>query len=413
MQRQYRNWLKNCLLLGLIGSVAIALLHPPISSLPRNTGEIRGVWLTNVNSGVLFIPWGIQRAINTLAKLHFNTLYPVVWNRGDTFYPSAIAKEATGRDREPFLKLMHFNSDVLQEMIEEGHQKEFKVIPWFEYGLMTPRGSSLAKRHPDWLTQTLDRQGKEYRDAFQDSEEPKRARKFPNLFAIHQVWLNPLHPEVRNFIKGIILEVVQNYDVDGIQIDDHFGMPVEMGYDDLTLKIYREEHQGRLPPKDPYDARWMGWRANKITEFMTEIYREVKAIKPDCIISLAPNSQSYAYSHYLQNWQVWIARGIIDELVLQVYRNDRDRFIAELNQPAVRFAKQHLRVSIGILSGILSKPVPMSTIAEQVRDVRDRDFAGVSFFYWESLWGYITPESPYRRRQGFQDLFWERMKDEG
>lgn len=408
MQRQFRNWFKNGLLLGLIASLAIALLNAPISPrpLPIDAGEVRGVWLTNVNSGVLFIPWGIQRAVNTLAQLHFNTLYPVVWNRGDTFYPSAIAKAATGRDREPFLKLMHLGSDVLKEVVTRGHQQGFKVIPWFEYGLMTPQGSVLAKRHPDWFTQTLDRQRKEYRDAFQDSEEPKKSFEwFNNLFSMRQVWLNPLHPEVRKFIKGLILEVVQNYDVDGIQIDDHFGIPVEMGYDDLTLQIYQKEHQGKLPPSNPYDPRWMGWRANKVTELMTEIYQEVKAIKPDCIISLSPNSQSYAYTNYLQNWQVWIARGLIDELVLQVYRNEHRGFINELSQPPVRFAQQHIPVSIGILSGVVSKPVPMNTIQEQVREVRDRHFAGVSFFYWESLWGYIAPESPKRRRQGFSDLF--------
>ncbi|MEM9542869.1 MAG: family 10 glycosylhydrolase [Cyanobacteria bacterium P01_E01_bin.42] len=410
MQRQHWNWFKNCLLFGLIASLAIAFLNLPISPrvLPEDVGETRGVWLTNVNSGVLFLPWGIQRAVHSLAELRFNTLYPVVWNRGNTFFPSAIATEATGRDREPFFQLMHPNSDVLQEIVDEGHRQGLKVIPWFEYGLMTPQGSALAKQHPDWLTQSLDRQRQEYRDAFQATEETERAFKFPNPFTIHQVWLNPLHPEVRAFIKGIIVEVVQNYDIDGIQLDDHFGMPVEMGYDDLTIEIYQEEHGGKLPPQDSHDARWMGWRANKITELMTEIYQEVKAVKPDCLISLSPNSQSYAYTHYLQNWQVWVARGIIDELILQVYRSDRDRFINELSLPPVRFAKQRIPVSIGILSGVLTKPVPMQMIQEQVRIVRDRGFSGVSFFYWESLWGYLAPESPYRRRQGFKDLFLQR-----
>ena len=26
------------------------------------------------------------------------------------------------------------------------------IMPWFEYGLMTPPDSALAKLHPDWLT---------------------------------------------------------------------------------------------------------------------------------------------------------------------------------------------------------------------------------------------------------------------
>ena len=62
------------------------------NSLPVTT-EIRGVWLTNVASGVFYIPWGIERAINQLAALNFNTIYPVVWNRGYTFYKSPLAKK--------------------------------------------------------------------------------------------------------------------------------------------------------------------------------------------------------------------------------------------------------------------------------------------------------------------------------
>lgn len=60
---------------------------------PSSDREIRGVWITNVGSGVLFAPWGIHRALEQLAALHFNTVYPVIWNGGHTFYPSNAAKK--------------------------------------------------------------------------------------------------------------------------------------------------------------------------------------------------------------------------------------------------------------------------------------------------------------------------------
>ena len=44
--------------------------------------ERRGVWLTNVASAVLFVPGSSRRAIKQLAEHNFNTVYPVVWNRG-------------------------------------------------------------------------------------------------------------------------------------------------------------------------------------------------------------------------------------------------------------------------------------------------------------------------------------------
>jgi len=217
--------------------------------------------------------------------------------------------------------------------------------------------------------------------------------------------LNPLHPEVQDFFLTLILEVVKNYDLDGIQLDDHFGMPVELGYDPYTVERYQREHNGLSPPDDPYDPQWLGWRANKLTAFMTKIYQAVKAAKPSCIVSLSPNSQSYSFHHYLQNWRAWVEQGIVDDLVLQAYRRDRDRFLAELDQPAATFARERIPVSVGILSGILSQPMSMATIQEQVTLARERGFSGISFFYWKSLWGYVAPEAPATRRRGFRALF--------
>ncbi|WP_414544880.1 glycoside hydrolase family 10 protein [Nostoc sp. CCY0012] len=365
------------------------------TSLPSTT-EIRGVWLTNVASGVLFVPWGINRALNQLSALNFNTIYPVVWNRGHTFYKSHVAKKAIGSDAEPLLNLMHGGQDVLTKIVQLAKPRNLSVIPWFEYGFMTPPNSKLAKRYPDWLTM-----GKE--GIKSTNEIP--LEEINDNSAHRQAWLNPLHPEVQEFILGLIVEVVSRYEVDGIQLDDHFGMPVQLGYDAFTVDLYRREHQGKSPPNDPFNPRWMRWRADKITAFMAEISQSVKAIKPNAIISLSPNSQSFAYKYYLQDWESWIRKGLIDELILQVYRNNQNSFITELEQPSVKFARTRIPVGIGILTGTSKTPVKITQIQTQVQTVRDRSFPGISFFYWESLWGNITPEAPQQRHQVFQKLF--------
>ena len=43
----------------------------------------------------------------------------------------------------------------------------------------------------------------------------------------NEAYLNPCHPEVQTFLTDLIVEVVQAYPVDGIQLDDHFGLPLE------------------------------------------------------------------------------------------------------------------------------------------------------------------------------------------
>ncbi|MCY7366804.1 MAG: family 10 glycosylhydrolase, partial [Chamaesiphon sp.] len=135
--------------------------------------EIRGVWITNVDSDVLFTRDRLATAIKDLRALNFNTIYPVVWNWGYTTYPSKVAKRIVGSSFMPkksagILINRKLNSseglegrDVLQEMVVQGHKQGLAVIPWFEFGFMLPAtidpaGSDFAKLHPDWLTQKQD-----------------------------------------------------------------------------------------------------------------------------------------------------------------------------------------------------------------------------------------------------------------
>ncbi len=422
MKRSVYPWLNTLICLGL----AIFLIG--FSWLPHNLpkpasrhwkppaiAEVRGVWLTNVASAVLFGPGSINRAINQLSQLHFNTLYPVVWNRGYTFYPSGLAQQFIGRREEPFLTLMRGGSDVLSTIVAESHRRGMRVIPWFEYGLIVPANSPLATRHPDWLTQNRQGQIHLLKDKT-DEEFLTQQRKQANPFArwmlsnhrqrVSQLaWLNPFHPQVQQFLKGLMLEVMVNYNVDGIQLDDHFGLPVEMGYDPLTVALYQQDHSGHKPPNNPRDPEWMRWRAAQITALMKDIVASVKTVKAQAKISLSPNSHDFSYQNYLQDWKTWVKQGLVDELVLQVYRNDLKSFQAELGQSAVEFARQKIPVSVGILTGTWNRPVSVQQIQQQVKAVRDRHLNGVSFFYWESLWGYLSPESPQQRRQVFRTLF--------
>ena len=347
--------------------------------------EVRGVWLTNIDSDVLFSPENTTNAIATLAELNFNTLYPTVWNWGYTLYPSAVAKQVIGTELDPTEGLQ--GRDVLQEIIDQGHQKGMAVIPWFEFGFMAPADSELAKLHPEWLTARADGstmwlEGKTH----------------------ERVWLNPLHPEVQEFITDLIVEIVSNYDVEGIQLDDHFGYPSELGYDDYTVNLYQQEHNGKLPPRNAQDPEWIKWRADKITNYVSDLFKAIKQANPQAIVSLSPNPQDFSLKSYLLDWQTWERKGLIEELVVQIYRNNTKSFLNEVTQPAIIAAKEHIPVSIGILSGLKGRNVLFGRIRQQVAITRKRNFAGVSFFFYESLWN-MASESPERRKANLQSLF--------
>lgn len=257
------------------------------------------------------------------------------------------------------------------------------MIPWFEYGFMTPIDSELAKRHPDWLTNRYD-------GTKVDSD--------------NQAWLNPFHSEVQQFMIDLIMEAVARYDLDGIQLDDHFSLPSEFGYDDYTVAMYTKELKGLIPSKDFYETFWVRWRADKINEFMKHLSAQIKAVKPDCIISISPNPLHFSLPAYLQDWFTWERREYISEIVLQVYRSDLARFLTELERAEIDLAKTHLPVSIGILSGLKSSSLPINQIKLQVEEVRQHGLAGVSFFFYESLWNW-SEEAPIVREKVIQRMF--------
>lgn len=355
-----------------------------IAKFATPTTELRGVWLTNIDSDVLFKRDRLTGALQRLRELNFNTVYPTVWNWGYTLYPSRVAEEAIGRSLDPAPGLQ--GRDILREIVEQGHQKGISVIPWFEFGFMAPADSKLALRHPDWLTSR--------RDGSKIWKEGKHDR----------VWLNPFRPQVQQFIQDLIVEIVSKYDIDGIQFDDHFGLPAELGYDAFTVELYKQEHKGKRPSSNPQDPEWLRWRANKITSYMKQVFQAVKARKQNCLVSVAPNPQRVSYDLFLADWETWERLGLIEELVLQVYRNDLKVFISELEYPEVQAARRHIPVSIGILSGLKNSFVPVGQIQNQVQAVRRRGFAGVSFFFYETLWN-LAKEKPIKRQSVFQRIF--------
>ncbi|AFZ12156.1 protein of unknown function DUF187 [Crinalium epipsammum PCC 9333] len=367
--------------------LAIAVIIPTSSSAQtnlNNTSELRGVWLTNVDSDVLFSRAKLTAAVQKLQQLNFNTVYPTVWNDGYTLYPSIVAERTLGRSLHPEPGLQ--GRDMLKEIVKQGHQKGLSVIPWFEFGFMAPADSQLAKSHPDWLTNR--------KDGTKIWKEGQNER----------VWLNPFHPEVQQFMLDLVSEVINNYDIDGIQFDDHFALPIAMGYDAYTVGMYEKELPGLTPDANPQETFWVRWRADKLNDFMTRLHQVVKARKPNCIISIATNPLHFSLPAYLQDWFSWERRNQVDELILQVYRNDLPRFIKELEREEVKLAQSHIPVSIGILAGLKGRSVPSQQIETQVQVVRNHKLAGVSFFFYESLWNWAK-ETPAQRESALKEIF--------
>lgn len=387
--------------LGLTLVTALLMAIVPLTPARATAPELRGVWLTNVDSQVLFSPSALDQALHNLANHRFNTVYPAMWSWGYTLFPSQVGEQATGykqglypdleaQGRNGALETAQGDRDLLQDMLQTAHSLNLSVIPWFEFGFMAPANSPLVQRHPDWLTQ---------------AQGPLPAARHYQEGRHDRMWLNPFHPEVQQFVLDLVAELMDNYDVDGLQLDDHFGLPVAFGYDPYTIALYRREHWGQAPPTNPQNAEWTRWRANKITEFVERLFWTVKARRPGAVLSVSPNTAAYAYTHFLQDWPRWRQRGYIEELIVQVYRDSMTEFRRILGDRELQQARRHIPTGVGILSGLKDKPVPTAQIQQQVQVARQMGFAGVSFFFYDTLWAGADANARAARAQVIQQLF--------
>lgn len=367
------------LLLATLFSILLINYSLVATSSPQP--EIRGVWLTAHDTDILFDQPKLQEAITNLSSLNFNTVYPVVWNSGYAYYPSKITQAAGIQN---FIHKGFQGQDPLADLITNAHNQGILVLPWFEFGFMAPPTSELALQHPNWLTQKRD------------------GRQTTISAAGEVVWLNPFHPEVQKFITSLVMEVMTMYDVDGIQFDDHLSLPSELGYDTYTINLYKQETQ-QEPPTNHLDEGWLKWRADKLTAYVSELNQAIKSKKSNAIFSVSPNPYPTAYKGYLQDWLTWVRQDLIDELIVQVYRNDLANFVQQLERPEIQEARQKIPTGVGILTGLKNRPISITFIQEKVVAAKQRNL-GVSFFFYGSLWDYAS-ESPEERQQKILTFF--------
>ncbi len=327
--------------------------------------EIRGVWLTTTASKVFDSRENIVESMNFLAETGFNVVFPVVWNKAATQFPSQVMQQNFGVEINPRYR----GRDVLAEVITEAHRVGLKVIPWFEYGFASSynsNGGMLLAKKPQWA-----------------ARDCKGNLLNKNGFE----WLNALDSEVQDFLLSLILEVVNNYDVDGIQGDDRLpALPSEGGYDNGTVERYKQEF-GKNPPQNSKDGQWLQWRANILTDFLARLYQEVKAVNNNLLVSMAPNIHDWALKEYLQDSQTWLERGLVDIINPQIYRRDFNSYKSIVDRLVKQQFTDNNRVKLapGVLMKLGSYNISPDYLLQLIEYNRACGINGEVFFFYEGL----------------------------
>ncbi len=318
-----RNYIKKSLRSALSALVLPALLISLFSgrsrfedvpdrssSFPKR--EFRGVWIATVDN----IDWPSQKNLHpdrqkqefrSLLDFHkstgLNAVFVQVRAAGDAFYAKSAEPWSEwltgrqGREPSPFYDPMEF-------MIEESHSRGLEFHAWMNLNRLVHKSSVSVSRYnlsylkPDWV---LDYDGYKLFD-----------------FGI---------PEVRAFIVDLIVNVVRNYDVDGIHFDDYF-YPYQVAgkvlNDDETFRKYGKGYAGKAD-----------WRRANVDQLIKAVHEAIQKTNPKVKFGISPfgvwrnrrdtpeGSETTggltSYDHLYADARKWLKEGWLDYIVPQVY----------------------------------------------------------------------------------------------
>jgi uncharacterized lipoprotein YddW (UPF0748 family) len=346
------------------GFVAAAWVVPPLP-LPAITKEVRGVWIVDhTHSPVLTSPATISNALDFLQNHGFNTVCPAVWNRGFTAFPSTVMTNNGFPGQDPG----YAGFDPLAEIVQQGKSRGMMVFPWFEYGFAASPyvdDSHILDAKPNWSA--LDRLGNKVQHG-------------------ELTWMNALNPEVQQFMLDLILEVIDTYDVEGIQGCDRFpAIPFNGGYDSATKALYKTKF-GVNPPSNGKDPIWIEFRADILTKYMAEVFQKIKSTKSTCIVSMSPAPFPSGRDNLMQDSEVWVKKGIVDFLHPQLYRTSFADYKREVDSLKTRLtASQLKKIAPGIAFTANQKNLTASDITECIEYNRIQGLGGQIFFFYEGL----------------------------
>jgi uncharacterized lipoprotein YddW (UPF0748 family) len=344
--------------------LAVGLVATVTSQMP----EVRGVWVARDG---LVSRAKIESTLDQLAAANCNVVCVNVWSRGFTIHPSDVLFAACGQRQDPSF----VGRDPLAEFVFEAHRRGIEVEAWFEYGFMFgwsgwyagPSGTGpVLSANPSWIA----------RDNTGNAQVSDGGTGY-------FTWASHEHPAVRQFLIALATELVDRYDVDGVQFDRVRYPSTSFGYDATTTAAYQAA-TGQLPPANVNNSQWKRWRADRLTAFHSDLYAAVHAHRATVRVTDAPTVMPGAYDTYLQDWPGWLIAGSLDLVYPQVYRTTTASYITTLDQQlaAVR-TQDRARIAPGIraIAG-----TPTADVLGMVAADRVRNLPGHVFWYAEGLY---------------------------
>jgi uncharacterized lipoprotein YddW (UPF0748 family) len=308
--RIYRLFILLILLLPCLQKAVAQIATPPIYKADPKR-EFRGVWIATVEN----IDWPQPRStadqqkqqliniLNAHQQTGINAVMFQVRPAADAFYAKSRepwSQWLTGRQGQAPTPLY----DPLDFAITEAHKRGMELHAWFnpyratndlKFSLLSPNHITNVK--PEWFF------------IYGDKKQ-----------------FNPGIPEVREYIVKVILDVVDNYDIDGVHMDDYFYPYAIAGQKINDADAFKKYGGDFTDIKD--------WRRNNVDVLIKMLSDSIHKHKPHMKFGISPSgiwankyqnpdgSDTHGGDSYYELYadsRKWIKEGWLDYINPQIY----------------------------------------------------------------------------------------------
>lgn len=306
------NFLLKMLAVIVCAVISANVCYVPQGAVSARGAELRGIWVSTVANidypaKQTVDPEVLKNEMLTILDnckaMGFNAVFFQARPAGDAFYDSEIfpwSRYLTGEQG----KAPDNGFDPLAFAVEEAHKRGLELHAWINPYRIT---NSAADNHR------------------LSADNP--AVLHPELVITDgdgKMYYNPGDSKSIDLIVSGAVEIVKNYDVDGLHMDDYFYPAGEFN-DDGTYAFYKAEY--------PDKADWRRAMVNKMVQKMDEA---VHAEKPDIQFGISPrgiwaNDSEMAegsatngggsYSTIYADSRAWVKNGWVDYIMPQIYWN--------------------------------------------------------------------------------------------
>ncbi|MEF9952958.1 MAG: family 10 glycosylhydrolase [Clostridium sp.] len=307
----------------VIGSIGLFSVYTLAQAKTNSSPEFRSTWVSTI--------WNLdfpqtsgspdkfkseyQKVLSSFDNMNMNAVTFQVRPAGDAFYPSKLnpwSKYLTGTQG----KAPSSNFDPLKYMVDETHKKGMEYHAWFNPYRVTE--SKVTGKTKEQILATLSP------DNF--------ARKNPDLVILYggKLYLNPGEPKVQQFIVDTVMEVVRNYNVDGIHFDDYF-YPYDASFkkDNPDMATYKKYGSSYKTIED--------FRRGSVDNLIKNVNANIKKVKPNVKFGVSPfgiwaskdkhpegtvgvsKGALSSYHDSFADTRKWVREGYIDYITPQLY----------------------------------------------------------------------------------------------